>query len=62
VKSRVEKKVQRGANIIISVKKTVQQACFGQEKFIQGEQDITHHRKSRFFALNRRQYQEMEEK
>jgi hypothetical protein len=55
VKSRVEKKVQRGAYIIVSVKKTVQQAHFGQKIFIQGEQDITHHRKSQFFALNRGQ-------
>jgi hypothetical protein len=48
VKSRVEKKVPRDAYIIISVEKTVQQARFGQEKFIQGEQDITHHRKAVF--------------
>jgi hypothetical protein len=55
VKSRVEKGVQGKVYIIISMKETVQQAHFGQEKFIQGEQDITHHRKSQFFALNRRQ-------
>jgi hypothetical protein len=48
--SRVEKKVQRGAYIIISVKKTAQQARFGQENFIQCEQDITHHRKSQIFC------------
>jgi hypothetical protein len=41
VKSRVEKKVQEATYIIISVKKTVQQARFGQETFIQGKQDTS---------------------
>jgi hypothetical protein len=33
VKSRVEKRAQREVHIIICVKKTVQQARFGQENF-----------------------------
>jgi hypothetical protein len=44
------------------VKKTVQQARFGQEKFIQGEQNIKHHRESQFVVLNRGQKQVTEER
>jgi hypothetical protein len=55
VKPRVEKKVQREVYIIISVKKTVQKARFGQERFIQGKQDIMRYWKREFLTLYGRQ-------